>query len=76
MGGIYKITNRLDSKAYIGKTKDADFNAAQNILIRDTLWEIPFGFRNRRDNLKGFFWNPDGLYLDTGEVLTVPPCQN
>lgn len=59
-----------------GNHKDADFNAAQNILIRDKLWEIPFGFRNRRDNLKGFFWNPDGLYLDTGEVLTVPPCQN
>ena len=27
MGGIYKITNRLDSKAYIGKTKNADINA-------------------------------------------------
>lgn len=55
-----------------GHEKDADFNASQNILIRDTLSVLPYGFREHRLNLKGFYWNSKGLFDVTGQELTVP----
>jgi hypothetical protein len=51
---------------------DADFNASQNILIRDTLFKLPFGFRSHRLNFGGFFWKPGGLFDGLGQELTVP----
>ncbi len=51
---------------------DADANASKNILIRHTLFELPFGFRSLRKNLKGFFWNQNGLFSKIGEEITVP----
>jgi transposase len=55
-----------------GHVEDSDFNASQNILIRDTLFNLPFGFRRHRLNLKGFFWKPEGLFDVFGQDLTVP----
>lgn len=54
-----------------GVTADADYNASQNILIRDTLVDIPYGFRWQKFNLAGFYWKPEGLFIATGEELTV-----
>jgi transposase len=51
---------------------DADANASKNILIRHTLFELPFGFRALKKNLKGFFWNQFGLFSKFGEEITVP----
>jgi len=51
---------------------DAYANASKNILIRHTLFELPFGFRSLRKNLKGFFWNQNGLFSKIGEEITVP----
>jgi transposase len=51
---------------------DADANASKNILIRHTLFELPFGFRALKKNRQGFFWNQFGLFLKTGEEITVP----
>lgn len=55
-----------------GYEGDADFNAAQNILIRDTLFDLSFGFRQHRLNLRGFYWKPEGLFDGCGQELTVP----
>jgi transposase len=55
-----------------GHCEDADFNATQNILIRDTLFKLPFGFRGHRYNLKGFYWRSDGFYDSLGQALAVP----
>ena len=51
---------------------DADANATKNIFIRDELFELPFGFRSLKLNLKGFFWNQSGIFSKTGEEITVP----
>lgn len=58
-----------------GHTCDADENASDNILVRDTLAWIPFGFRARKLNIAGFFWNPGCLVNVHGEDLTVPPTE-
>ncbi len=55
-----------------GHEEDSDFNASQNILIRDTLFKLPFGFRSLRLNLRGFYWIPTGLFEEFGQELTVP----
>jgi len=55
-----------------GHCDDADHNAAQNILIRDTLFELPWGFRRLKLNLKGFYWTLDGLADANGQELVVP----
>ena len=57
---------------HCGHGDDADFNASQNILIRDSLYFLPFGFRRHRFNLKGFFWTSEGLFDANGQELTVP----
>lgn len=56
-------------------TADADFNASQNILIRDTLFILPFEFRFQKHNKEGFFWNPNFVCDKNGVDLTVPPAQ-
>jgi transposase len=48
---------------------DADFNASQNIKIRLTLPKLSFKFRDARNNLRGFFWNPEGCFSSDGEEL-------
>jgi transposase len=55
-----------------GCLHDADHNAAMNILHRDELVLLPYGFRNLKLNRKGFFWNKDYLAYDSGEEITVP----
>jgi transposase len=64
-GKLFKCKN-------CGHSDDADFNASQNILIRDTLYNLPFGFRERRLNLKGFFWSSSGIFDVSGQEFTVP----
>lgn len=54
---------------------DADFNASQNILIRDSLTDLPLGFRKLGYNINGFYWLPDGLFLGSGVAITVPHYQ-
>lgn len=51
---------------------DADENASQNILIRDSLFIIPFGFRQKKYNLIGFYWTCLGLFSCDWLELTVP----
>lgn len=41
---------------------DADENASQNILIRDTLSPIPFEFVSKKINIDGFYWIVSGLF--------------
>ena len=55
-----------------GHEEDSDFNASQNILIRDTLVKLPFGFRRHHLNLKGFYWTSTGLFDALRQELTVP----
>jgi DNA-binding ferritin-like protein (Dps family) len=57
---------------HCGHEDDSDFNASQNIRIRDTLFVLPYGFRERRLNLRGFFWKPEGLFDASGQEFTVP----
>lgn len=76
--GWVQKANRVGKKfkcKKCGLEADSDFNAAQNILIRDTLFPLPFGFRARKLNLKGFYWTPEGLISEFGEDLTVPLSQ-
>jgi transposase len=63
---------KVFSCQHCGMHEDADHNASLNILIRDTLPHIPFGFRNLKHNIKGFFWNLNILCDKFGEDLTVP----
>jgi len=51
---------------------DADENASQNILIRDSLVQIPFGFREKKLNLVGFYWTCSGLFSSSWLDFTVP----
>lgn len=51
---------------------DADENASQNILIRHSLVIIPFGFREQKLNLAGFYWTCSGLFSSSWSDLTVP----
>lgn len=57
---------------HCGHREDADHNASLNILVRETLPDIPFGFRGLKHNIKGFFWNPGVLCNKLGEEITVP----
>ena len=50
---------------------DADANASCNILIRDSLFLLPFGFRAKKLNIDGFFWTQEHVALKHGEELTV-----
>jgi len=50
---------------------DADVNASCNILIRDSLILLPFGFRAKKLNINGFFWTQEHVALKYGEELTV-----
>ena len=69
-GKVYRCSNALCTCYHVGV--DADANAAQNILMRDTLFPLPRGFRGMGLNLKGFFWTQDGLTDASGQELTVP----
>ena len=74
-GWVHKL-NRKSKVFHCRKCSfelDADFNASQNILYRDTLADIPYELRYHKYNMKGFFWLPQGLYFDNGEEITVPP---
>jgi len=51
---------------------DADENASQNILIRDTLFLLSYEFRVSGMNQEGFYWTSSGLYDSTWLELTVP----
>lgn len=73
-GKVFRCDN--PSCRECGKEVDADANAAQNILIRDTLFPLPRGLRSLRPNLKGFFWIPEGLFWASGQELTVPGTQS
>jgi len=52
---------------------DADRNATQNILIRETLHELPIEFRWTKPSIQGFFWNLEYIADSNGVDLTVPP---
>lgn len=67
-GKVFKCNN-------CGSVLDADHNASINILHRDNLVEIPYGFRNLKHNIKGFFWDEIKLCDKFGEELTVPQSQ-
>lgn len=43
-----------------GFTHDADLNAASNLEL--DLFEVPYWVRQKKMNLKGFYWKPDGLF--------------
>ena len=55
-----------------GFTDDADYNASLN--LSSVLPEISPEIRQKRYNLAGFYWKPDGLYFDGGEPI-VPHVQ-
>src|SRR3990172_4134056 len=61
--GLVKKSNRngKDYTCICGYTADADINAAINHSL--DLPPIPKDFLNRRLNLKGFFWNSEGIRL-------------
>lgn len=54
-----------------GFTLDSDLNAAKNLAL--VLQNITFDFRNKKLNLKGFFWKPDGIFYR--EDFAVPLSQ-
>jgi transposase len=43
-----------------GFTHDADLNAASNLEL--DLFEVPYWVRQKKINLKGFYWKSDGLF--------------
>jgi len=51
---------------------DADVNASQNILIRDTLFLLSYEFRVSDINQEGFYWTPSGLYDYSWLEITIP----
>jgi len=51
---------------------DADENASQNILIRDTLFLLSYEFRVSGMNQEGFYWTSSGLYDYAWLELTIP----
>lgn len=62
---------KIYSCKHCGNTMDSDLNAAKN--HEQNLPDIPFGFRNRKLNLKnGFFWKPNGFFNFDGSELIVP----
>ena len=73
--GWVQKSNRKGKKFKCRKCRheeDSDYNASQNILIRDTLFKLPFGFRKSGLNLRGFYWTPSGLFNEIRQEFTVP----
>jgi transposase len=50
-----------------GFTTDSDLNASYNLEL--DLFEIPYWVRLKKMNRKGFYWNSDGLFLDSWECI-------
>jgi transposase len=50
-----------------GFTADADLNAASNLEL--DLFEIPWWVRSKKINMKGFYWNSDGLFSESWESI-------
>jgi hypothetical protein len=65
----------LNGKEYIckgcGNKIDSDLNSAIN--HEKELPEIPFEIRQRKINMKGFYWKETGIYLyEVGQEYRVP----
>ncbi len=64
-GKLYKCKN-------CGIEIDADLNSAKNHEVK--LPTIPYGFRESKKNITGFFWKETGLFdLDGKELETLAP---
>jgi putative transposase len=59
---------KLFSCKHCDLTTDADFNASLN-LEDDSLPTVPKWVREKRLNLKGFYWNHDGIKDSSGEFI-------
>ncbi len=71
--GLVLKSNRKGKqyKCICGFTGDADINAAKNLAI--DLFPLPFNFRSKRLNRKGFYWKHDGVFLSEEPGV---PCTN
>ena len=75
--GLVLKSNRKGSTYFCkncGYEDDADFNSSHN--HQQELFKLPFGFRDLKLNIKGFFWRRDGVYGLDGEELSVPLSKN
>jgi transposase len=76
-GWVQKKNRKSGSKEFhckhCGHHSDADLNAAKNHSIK--LPDVPSSLRRLKMNKKGFFWNPDGFKMATGEEIAVPLSQ-
>lgn len=53
-------------------TLDADLNAASNLVL--DLYQIPWWVRFKKINLKGFYWNSEGIFTESQELI-VPDAK-
>lgn len=69
--GYVRKSNRKKDRydCACGYKEDADINAARNHSV--DLPAIPYDLRCQKQNLKGFYWNPEGFVID-GKELRVP----
>ena len=57
-----------------GYAADADSNAASNLMI--DLYEVPYWVRLKKINLKGFYWDLDGLFNSDQESIVPDARKN
>ena len=74
--GLVRKANRK-GKEYscsCGSHLDADLNAAKNHEC--DLPQIPFSFRVLKYNIKGFYWNSEGIFNLDGSEIRVSNSYN